>query len=818
MYTRLTISKTMKRSNAARPTRAAENERTERPLRARTISLFLSAAFCAAAAGCGGGGGGSTTGTSAGPGGNDPGNTPPVTQPPVTQPPVTQPPVTQPPVDSGTAPSALVLSSKAEYASGGSALIDVALPAGTSGTLTASLNGADVSTAFKSDAANAGHMIGVVTGLRNGANTLTFGYGGKSSTLAVTNYPVTGPIVSGPHMSPFICQTQNFTLPDGSAMGAATDANCSAPTRITYLYRSTAGSALKPLPSTTALPGDVATTTTTAGKTVPFVVRVETATINRGIYQSAVLHDPTKDGTPSPLTPPQGWNRRLIALNGSGCVGGWYIQGSSVGVNPFEGDNLARLAEGYALYANSLNHPSNNCNALVAGESAMMGKEYFTKQYGVPFYTVATGSSGGAYMSLQIADALPGVFDGVFIERSFPDALTLTNAALDAHLLSQYYLTRNNAGLSENQMVAVSGHKTTEAWYDLALQSGRADPVPGRTDPIPASPTLGAYRSAVWDAAVPTALRYHPTNNRGGARPTVFDIARNAYGIDSAGFALRPYDNVGVQYGLAALNAGTITKAQFLDLNERIGGYDADANFVTARNAADAGAVRRAYQGGLLLGGGGGLASVPVFDLGTGYNEDNAYHYQWFHFAWRERIAQANGDARNVVMWRGDPAASSGASAQQLTSQAWSAFIQWMNAYKGDTSAATQRDKVIARKPAAAVDGCFAKSSSLQFIAEAQTFGNGNSQCNQLWPSYSSPRQGAGGDLSASKLKCQLKPVSAADYSVSFDGTEMARLNAIFPAGVCDWSRPGVSQSAVVAYPSFGPSPVNQVFSIGSPG
>ena len=71
--------------------------------------------------------------------------------------------------------------------------------------------------------------------------------------------------------------------------------------------------------------------------------------------------------------------------------------------------------------------------------------------------------------------------------------------------------------------------------------------------------------------------------------------------------------------------------------------------------------------------------------------------------------------------------------------------------------------------------------------------------------------------MSASKLKCQLKPVSAADYSVSFDSAEMARLNAIFPNGVCDWSKAGVSQSAVTTYPSFGPSPVNQVFAIGGP-
>jgi hypothetical protein len=77
---------------------------------------------------------------------------------------------------------------------------------------------------------------------------------------------------------------------------------------------------------------------------------------------------------------------------------------------------------------------------------------------------------------------------------------------------------------------------------------------------------------------VPPGLRYHPTSNRDGARPTVFDIALSIYGTDPAtGFALRPYDNVGVQYGLAALKAGAITMAQFLDLNERIGGYDQDS-------------------------------------------------------------------------------------------------------------------------------------------------------------------------------------------------------------------------------------------------
>ena len=34
-----------------------------------------------------------------------------------------------------------------------------------------------------------------------------------------------------------------------------------------------------------------------------------------------------------------------------------------------------------------------------------------------------------------------------------------------------------------------------------------------------------------------------------------------------------------VQYGLRALNAGVIGVAQFLDLNERVGGYDGDGRF-----------------------------------------------------------------------------------------------------------------------------------------------------------------------------------------------------------------------------------------------
>lgn len=730
--------------------------------------------------------------------------------------------------DDTPAPKVEVLSSKPEHVSGGDAL--VAVKRANSTPVVVTLNGVDVSSAFKADPNDATRSIGLVTGLKIGANAFEANAGGSATKLTLTNYPITGPMISGPHLTPYICQTAAFTLADGSKLGDPTDANCSAPTKVNYVYRSTAGGALKALPSTTSLPSDVATTTNTLGVAVPFVVRVETGTMNRGIYQNAVLHNPTLDAAPSPTTPPRGWNKRLIANHGSGCTGGWYIQGGAMGVNPLTADNLTRLGEGYAVFINSLNHPTNSCNATLAGESTMMGKERFIETFGAPHYTVSTGGSGGAYTSLQVADAYPGLFDGVLISATFPDAMSISMSSLDSKLISKYLNANNVSAFTEAQMVTVSGNKNARAWYDLALQSGRTDPVPNRVDPTPASPNpfLGGYKSAVWNAAVPLALRYDPATNPTGARPTVFDVSRNIFGVNPAtGFALRPFDNVGVQYGLKALSAGSITTTQFLDLNERVGGYDNDGNYTAARTVGDIGAIQRAYQSGIQLGGGGGLASIPVFDISGLYDEDQFYHYQWYHFGTRDRMAQANGNTNNHVMWRGagaitealgSPTPLGAALNAAVATQSWAAFIKWMEAYKADTSTLLQREKVVARKPAEAVDGCFTKSLTPQFIAEPQTLSSlPNSQCNTLYPSWTAPRIEAGGPVAADKLKCQLKPVSAADYGVSFSAGELTRLQAIFPLGVCDWTKPGVNQTGVVPYASFGPSQLNQVFDITKP-
>jgi hypothetical protein len=695
------------------------------------------------------------------------------------------------------------LSARADRVSGGDVLVEIVAPAGTAKAVPhdITLNGRDVSSAFHPASAS-GSIVGLVTNLAVGKNVLKVAgkpWGARDESLDLTNYPITGPIISGPHQRPYVCQTDTFKLPDGSTLGPATDANCSAPAKVQYVYLPKGAKDFKPMSGTAAIPADAAITTTTAGKSVPFVVRVETGTMNRGIYQNLVLHDPTKDAAPTPFTPPAAWNRRLIAVHGVGCPSGWYRQGGVMGVNPLAGASLTRLGEGYALFTNTLNHPTNSCNAFLAGETTMMGKERVIETFGVPESTVSMGTSGGAYTSLQIADEFPGLFDGILINATFPDALSIALAGQDAHLLTHYFAATDPSGFTDAQKIAVSGYSGMKAFIDAANQSQRTDPIADRAD-------VEGYKPAVWNDVMPKDLRYDPNANPHGARPTVFDAASNIYGVDpKTGFALRPFDNVGVQYGLAALHAGAITPKQFLDLNEKIGGYDQDANYVAPRSAGDVAAITRAYQGGVTLGGGGGLGSIPVFDDGA-YNDAGGYHYQWFHFAIRERIAKQNGNADNHVMWRGPVQAE----------PAWPVFMAWVAAVKGDSSALAAHEKVVKNKPGAALDGCWIVETGkpASFIAERQTFSSKpDSPCNTTYPSSGFTRLVAGGPIDANVLKCQLKPIDAKDFA-SFTPVELQRLRTIFPGGTCDFSKPGVSQTRVVPWASFGPAPENLVFDL----
>lgn len=675
-----------------------------------------------------------------------------------------------------------VLSGRADSITGGDALLRLQAPQGTAlDRVSVRLNGALVTDRFSADT-GASSLTGLLDGLAVGDNTLTVygnarGQGRALARFTLKNFPIEGPVFSGPHQQPYICATQSFNLQAGlGTLGATTDPNCHASTRVDYLYRTSAGALTQWPAGATAYPADMAWTTTTLGVSVPYVLRMETGTVNRAIYQTMVLHDPIVEPAPSWQAPPQNWNGRLIYTFGGGCFGGWYRQGASTGgvVDDF------MLRNGYALASSSLNVFGNNCNDLTAAESMMMVKERFIEAYGPPVHTQGYGCSGGSYAQHQIGDNYPGLLDGIVPGCSFPEVgFGTINFITDAWLLDNYFLTRAGVPWTDEQKRQATGFMVYATAPNVAVGARRIDP----------DANCGT---------LPPELRYNAETNPTGARCNVYDHTANSYGVDPAtGFARRPLDNVGIQYGLKLLNDGSISIDQFLDLNEKVGGFNIDANILPPgeRTVADLRATRASYQSGRLLFGGGGLASIPIIDY-RAYNDEvpnGDIHVRYHSFSVRERLMKANGRVDNHVMVVEDNRYGLYSTNSPLLQRMILTLDRWITAVNADSRAVPQIDKVVQNKPADLQEGCNTRDASPSFVAETQVRDPATT-CEALYPSASFPREVAGAPVAADVIKCRLKPLNPGDYMVQFNSEHWTRLSGIFRAGVCDWTRPGLLQ------------------------
>jgi hypothetical protein len=121
---------------------------------------------------------------------------------------------------------------------------------------------------------------------------------------------------------------------------------------------------------------------------------------------------------------------------------------------------------------------------------------------------------------------------------------------------------------------------------------------------------------------------------------------------------------------------------------------------------------------------------------------------------------------------------------------------QWLTAIEGDTSSDAAKVKVIRNKPAAAAEGCF--DSSMNKINQTLTY-SGTGQCGTLYPPHGDPRTAAGEPIAGDIMKCQLKPLDRTSYVKPFTDAEWATMATVFPNGVCDYSKPGVSQQLITA-------------------
>jgi hypothetical protein len=683
--------------------------------------------------------------------------------------------------------------------------------------LAVNVNGSKIDAKFSRD--TAGRMLAMVTSLKEGANSVevTSASGGSIAKLQLNSFPSSGPIFSGPQQQPWICETEKFPLPDGTFLPKSSSADCSVPTTVQYMYVNTA-SAFVPLPSKTSLPTDVVKTSTTEGKSVNFIVRIETGTLNRGIYQIAVLHDPTTDQEPSPWKSPPGWNGRLVYGFGGGCNAG-YHQGQTVG---FDGPalytgvvRLNDLGRGYAVASSSLNVWSNNCNSVLSAETVSMVKERFIEGYGIPKYTIGGGLSGGSKAQFMIADAYPGLLDGILpsIQSGGPDGVTSNNGPhLDCPLLLNYFNNNATVGWTDGERTAVAG------WVDWkSCPSGQRNYI------IPT-----AQRPAVsvgCDPAIPQSQIYNAVINPTGVRCDIYTTQINQVGesSDHPGVGRSPTDNEGIQYGLKAFNDGAITADQFVELNERVGGYDLDGNYVAKRSSADPVAIRNAYRTGLAVSGNGGLNTTPIIDL-RAYSENTGdLHDRYGSIIARERLRVANGNSDNLVNFTYTknsavpPVFSSPAcgapyfpcdgpfNSDLIANEALDQMSRWLDAIHADTSSDSLAVKVRKNKPSDLVDTCW--DATRNRIVEPVTL-DSSSKCNTFFPIHSEPRTVAGMPMAHNILKCQLKPINLADYSHPLSSAQLGRLVSVFPSGVCDYTKPGVEQQTLLStwlkYPARG--------------
>ena len=618
--------------------------------------------------------------------------------------------------------------------------------------------------------------------------------------------------------------------PTGALAGYSKD--CLLPTRAEYYYVAEDSERLKKMPKDGRLPKDVAYVERN-GTDIPFVVRLERGTLNRFIYAIAVLAD-----LDDPLDRPSAghWNGLLI----------YYFRGG-VGIGHKQGDarpstaaarRLDQLARGYAVAFSSGTHTRNQYNVWLAANTASMVKAQFEALYGKPRYTVGIGESGGAVQQLLIAQNRPRLLDALIPIYSYPDMITQTIWALDCELLEYYFdvtaADQTRWRVQEERSLIEGLAADSNAKNPIASLDGWARLLSFRRPRLPEGAT---ECSLSWRGLGPLvnnptyddeAHRFAPAV-RAATRFSHWDDLVGFYGTDAKGHARRTWDNVGVQYGLEALRAGELGPVEFLHLNANVGSWKQPADHVperywrlsgdpSLRNVSlwsdqnmnktpggpislseiehgdpadirpapryegDLEAMRAAYWSGHVF---MGDIDVPTIDARHYVDPQLNMHHSLASLSTRLRMQRAGRGHDNFVIWVAEPD-------YDLTPLALEAMEKWLTT---------------GVRPEAAEDACWDASGGL--IARGHGVWNGawngaseTGTCLGRFPPHRSPRNAAGAPLAGDLFKCALMNADVAIGSGTYAPVDMRpfapMLRAVFPQGVCDYTRGDTARPAAL--------------------
>ncbi len=689
----------------------------------------------------------------------------------------------------GNAPLIEVISSRSDLVSGGEALVAVTLSTPASAKhISMRLNGRNVTSQFA--LRTNGLYEGLLTGLKLGRNRLTAKLPKRPTAKAtLINHAIGGPLFAGPQVKPWQCT-------NGSK-----DSHCNAPTTYSYKYMSSVTHSLQTYnPKSPAT--DVATITTQTGATVPFIIRFETGYQDRDQYQIALVYQPGKPW--SAWAPQPQFNHKLLITHGASC--GIDHQsgtapsttGDTVGVpgGPSAGSSpTTALSMGFAVMSTALDNAGHNCNLITEAESLVMAKEHLIAHYGTLRYTIGTGCSGGSLVQQQVANAYPGIYQGILPQCSFPDAWSTGQQLAGYHLTRGYFENPSKWGLgivwTPTQIAAVEGHPNhgNAIIFDSIYWNSLANP---------SNACAGVPKSQLYDAKT----------NPGGVRCTLTDYMINVFGPRPKrewsaaerrvghGFGDIPLDDAGVEFGRNALMDGTISPAQFADLNAKIGGEDLDLNFTTARTVADRQALRADYRSGS-INETNNLVAVPIIDLRG--PDPGAFHDAYRSWTIRARLeAQEGHFPTNDVIWFGETPLIGDPN---YTVEGLQAMDRWLSAVETDHRNIPLAEKVASDRPADVHDQC----SNIPGLQAVNLPGVGEvCELPQVQTKFATPAMEAGESIATDVEKCQLVPLRQSSfYPTTFTSTEWAQLEKSFPNGVCDYSQRGIEQQNTIPWQTY---------------
>jgi hypothetical protein len=597
--------------------------------------------------------------------------------------------------------------------------------------------------------------------------------------------------------------------------------DCSLNTKVYYYYRSRESGEFLPLSARS----DDVDELSIDGQTVPFVVRLETGTINRHIYVIALLRGPNDTPDEPDL---KFWNHKLI-YQFRGGVGIGRRQGR-IPLDYIPKRRQSQLQEGFAIAYSTANQTSNSYDIELAEDTMARVKRQFSARYGEPYFTIGIGKSGGALQQYLIGQNRPELLDGGIAMYSYPDMVTQTSKVMDCELLEYYF-----------DVVDVDNEKW-QKWSQRSWIEGfnARDDLPNGFERLRALQAISLGTWPVWSRGhtectqswrnltpqianprytyfaslfAPKVLRQVPF--------TYWDNLKRVYGTKENGMARRTYDNVGVQYGLQALKRRQISVSEFLKLNDAIGGWKQAADMSpekfwlsggahssladlsvwsrhnmnakesvdhpARRSKGDVAAIAAAYRSGQVF---MGNLSIPIIDLRHYLEPELDMHHSLQSFSARLRMLRNQGTADTQIIWFARRPYSP-------LEDAIDVLDRWLENMRADSDLTAA-----AAKPTQATDRCYSDTGKI--IASGENVWDGvwngkkNGKCMDEYPIFSNPRIVAGDDYAGDILKCHLQSVNEAIangvYAPIDASASREDLLRVFPDGVCDYKRGDVAR------------------------